>query len=282
MGIDRKRDPYAVVWRLPLLIWQFLFFVVPLGFMFIMSFWVVKNYRMVPDFSFVNWTKILSWPIFWNAYGYTLGLAVASTIITSLLAFPASYGLSFKVSDSARRWAIFLLIIPFFTSYLVRVYAWQVVLGGSGVINALLGSVGIEPITMLNTPFGTIIGYLTLTLPLIVILQTISLSSIDKTLIEAAHNLGCGRLRTVYAVILPAAKVGLIVAALFCFILSCGDFVSPYALGGSKPPTRAIMIIDSTKSGQQWPRAAVIAVMMILTLLGVAFAAIGTAYRRRG
>ena len=123
---------------------------------------------------------------------------------------------------------------------------------------------------------------MTLTLPLIVILQTISLSSIDKTLIEAAHNLGCGRLRTVYAVIMPAAKVGLIVAALFCFILSFGDFVSPYYLGGSKPPTLSIMIIDSTKSGQQWPRAAVIAVMMILTLLAVAFAAIGAAYRRRG
>lgn len=282
MSTDGRRDLYAVVWRLPLLIWQFLFFVVPLGFMFVMSFWVVRNYRMEPDFSFANWAKILNWSIFWNAYGFTLGLAVASTILTSLLAFPASYGLSFKVSESTRRWAIFLLIIPFFTSYLVRVYAWQVVLGGNGIINAILGTVGIAPLTMLNTPIGTLVGYLTLTLPLIVILQVISLSSIDKTLIEAAHNLGCGRLRTIYAVILPAAKVGMIVAALFCFILSFGDFVSPYYLGGSKPPTLSIMIIDSTKSGQQWPRAAVIAVMMILTLLGVAFAAIGTAYRRRG
>lgn len=282
MSTDGRRDLYAVVWRLPLLIWQFLFFVVPLGFMFIMSFWVVRNYRMEPDFSFANWAKILNWGIFWNAYGFTLGLAVASTILTSLLAFPASYGLSFKVSETTRRWAIFLLIIPFFTSYLVRVYAWQVVLGGNGIINAILGTVGIAPLTMLNTPIGTLVGYLTLTLPLIVILQTISLSSIDKTLIEAAHNLGCGRMRTIYAVILPAAKVGMIVAALFCLILSFGDFVSPYYLGGSKPPTLSIMIIDSTKSGQQWPRAAVIAVMMILTLLGVAFAAIGTAYRRRG
>lgn len=282
MGAERQGGAYAIVWRLPLLIWQFLFFIVPLGFMVVMSFWVVRNYRMVPDVSLSNWQKILGWGIFWNAYGYTLALALAATVITSLLAFPASFGLAFKVSDAARRWAIFLLIIPFFTSYLVRIYAWQVVLGGSGVINALLGQAGIPPVTMLNTPVGTLIGYLTLTLPLIVILQTISLSSIDKTLIEAAHNLGCGRFRTVHAVIIPAAKVGLIVAALFCFILSFGDFVSPYYLGGSKPPTLSIMIIDSTKSGQQWPRAAVIAVMMILTLLGVAFAAIGTAYRRRG
>lgn len=282
MGPDRRSDAYAIVWRLPLLIWQFLFFIVPLGFMVVMSFWMVRNYRMVPDFSFANWQRILGWEVFWSAYGFTLWLAVAATVITSVLAFPASFGLAFKVSDSARRWAIFLLIIPFFTSYLVRVYAWQVVIGGNGVINTMLGWVGIGPLAMLNTPVGTIIGYLTLTLPLIVILQTISLASIDKTLIEAAHNLGCGRLRTVYTVIMPAAKVGLIVAALFCFILSFGDFVSPYYLGGSKPPTLSIMIIDSTKSGQQWPRAAVIAVMMIVTLLAVAFAAIATAYRRRG
>jgi spermidine/putrescine transport system permease protein len=282
MAAAKQRDLYAWFWRAPLLVWQVLFFVVPLGFMFVMSFWLVKNYRMMPAFAFDNWSKMLGWNIFWSSYGYTFGLAVLATLIASILAFPASYGLAFKLNDTARRWALFLLIIPFFTSYLVRVYAWQVVLAGNGVISAFLGWFGLGPVTLLNTPTGTIIGYLTLSFPLVVILQTISLASIDKTLIEAAHNLGCGRLRTIYAVIIPAAKVGLIVAALFCFILSFGDFVSPYYLGGSKPPTLSIMIVDSTKSGQQWPRAAVIAVVMILTLLTVAFAAVTAAYRRRG
>lgn len=282
MTPGRRIDIYAAVWRLPLLIWQFLFFIVPLGFMVVMSFWLVRNYRMTPAASFDNWAKILQWGIFWKAYGYTMGLAIASTVLASLLAFPASYGLAFKVNDTARRWAIFLLVIPFFTSYLVRVYAWQVVLGGNGVINAALNWIGLPSLALLNTPVATLVGYLTLAFPLVVILQTISLSSIDKTLIEAAHNLGCGRLRTVFAVIIPAAKVGLIVAALFCFILSFGDFVSPYYLGGSKPPTLSIMIIDQTKSGQQWPRAAVIAVVMIVSLLAIAFAAVGAAYRRKG
>lgn len=282
-GSERtSRDFYALVWRLPLIVWQVLFFVVPLGFMIVMSFWLVRNYRMVPSFAFDNWAKMLTWGIFWDAYGRTFGLAAAGTVLASLLAFPASYGLAYKVSDSARRWAIFFLVIPFFTSYLVRIYAWQVVLAGNGIINAALGWIGLGPYTMLNTPFGTIVGYLTLTLPLVIILQTFSLSSIDKRLIEAAHNLGCGRFRTVHAVIVPAAKVGLMVAALFCFILSFGDFVSPYYLGGSKPPTLSIMIIDSAKSGQQWPRAAVIAVVMIATLLTIAFGALGAAYRRRG
>ena len=113
------------------------------------------------------------------------------------------------------------------------------------------------------------------------VLQLISLSNVDRNLIEAAHNLGCGRLRTVFSVIIPLAKIGIIIAALFCFILSFGDFVSPYYLGGSKPPTLSILIIDTTKSGQQWPRAAVIAVTMIVTLFAIMFTAVATAYRKR-
>jgi spermidine/putrescine transport system permease protein len=279
--VARKWDAYAWFWRLPLLVWQILFFVVPLAFMFVMSFWLVKNYRMTPAFAFDNWNKILSWNIFWNAYGYTLALAVAATVLASILAFPASYGLAFKLSDSARRWALFFLIIPFFTSYLVRIYAWQVVLAGNGIISAFLAWFGLGPVSLLNSPTGTIIGYLTLSFPLVVILQTISLASIDKTLIEAGQNMGCSPFRSIFSVIIPAAKVGLIVAALFCFILSFGDFVSPYYLGGSKPPTLSIMIVDSTKSGQQWPRAAVIACIMILSLLAVAFAAVRAAYKKR-
>ena len=171
--------------------------------------------------------------------------------------------------------------MPFFTSYLVRIFSWYVVLAEAGPLNAVIGFIGLGPYTMLNTAFGTVVGYMTLTLPLVVILQTFSLSNIDKRCIEAAQNLGCGIMRMIPEVILPMAKTGLIVAALFCFILSFGDFVSPYYLGGSKPPTLPILIIDTTKSGQQWPRAAVVAVMMMLTLFSVAFGAILYAYRKR-
>ena len=122
---------------------------------------------------------------------------------------------------------------------------------------------------------------MTLTLPLVVVLQTFALANIDRNLVQAAFNLGCSPFRAIYRVIIPLAKTGLIVAALFCFILSFGDFVSPYYLGGSKPPTLPILIIDTTKSGQQWPRAAVVAVMMMITLITIAFAAISLAYRKR-
>ena len=276
-----RTDVYKYVWRLPLILWQGLFFVVPLLLMVAMSFWLVRNYRMTPDFIFDNWERMLTRGYVWNAYEVTFLRATVAAALASLIAFPASFALAFRVSETTRRWAIFFLIVPFFTSYLVRVYAWQVLLAESGPINAVLGFAGLGPFTMLNSGFGAMVGYMTLVLPLVVILQTFSLAAIDKNLIEAAANLGAGAAQRLFKVIIPAAKVGLILGAVFAFILSFGDFVSPFYLGGSKPPTLSILIIDTTKSGQQWPRAAVVAVMMIVTLFVVAFAAVGAAYGRR-
>jgi len=277
-----KRLPvYPYVWRLPLLVWQGLFFVGPLLLMGAISFWLVRNYRMEPDFVFRNWERMLGRDYFWEAYLVTFWRATLAAGLASLIAFPASFALAFRASATVRRWVVFILIVPFFTSYLVRIYAWQVLLAESGLLNAILGLVGIGPFTMLNTGFGAMVGYLTLVLPLVVILQTFSLAAVDRSLIEAARNLGATPRATLFKVIVPAAKVGLILGFVFAFILSFGDFVSPFYLGGSNPPTLSILIVDTTKSGQQWPRAAVVAVMMILTLFVVAFAAVAAAYRRK-
>lgn len=275
-----KIDVYAMTWRLPIIVWQGLFFVGPIAFMIAMSFFLVQNYRMTEAFEVVNWTRMLTRGFFWDSYWHTLWMASLSTFCAMLIAFPAAFALAFKVSESTRRLAIFLLIIPFFTSYLVRTFSWFVILAENGVVNAMLGWIGLGPFTMLNTSFGTLVGYMTLTLPLVVILQTVAMANIDRTLVEAARNLGCTPFGTVWRVILPLAKTGMIVAAIFCFILSFGDFVAPFYLGGSQEPTLPILIIDTTKSGQQWPRAAVVAIMMMLTLFAVAFAGIALAYRK--
>lgn len=282
MSVTRRFDPYALFWRLPLLIWQGAFFVIPLIFMAAMSFWLVKNYRMEPAFVFDNWGRMLGRGAFWDAYWITLWRAALAGVIASAVAFPASLFLAFRMTEGGRRFALLCLIVPFFTSFLVRAYAWQVILAESGPVNAALGGLGLGPYTMLNSGFGTMVGYLTLVLPLVVIFQTWSLAAIDKSLIEAAGNLGASAWRTLLSVILPAAKTGLVLGALFAFIMTFGDFVSPFYLGGSKPPTLTILIIDTTKSGQQWPRAAVVAIMMILTLFAVATAAVKAAYGRRG
>jgi spermidine/putrescine transport system permease protein len=278
---DRQSRLFKNALRLPIVVWQGLFFAAPLFFLVAMSFFIVRNYRMTEAFEMKNWLKMMSRDYFWDSYGLTIGLATLSTLVVMTVAFPAAYTLAFRVSENTRRWAVFLLIIPFFTSYLVRIFSWYVILAESGVINAMLGYIGVGPFIMLNTKFGTIVGYMTLTLPLVIILQTFALANIDRTLVEAAHNLGCRPWRTVIRVVLPLARTGFIIAAVFCFILSFGDFVSPYYLGGSKPPTLPILIIDTVKSGQQWPRAAVVAVVMMVTLFIVAFGGIAAAYRRR-
>ena len=277
----RHLSLYGLTFSLPLLIWQLVFFVFPLCFLVALSFWTVRNFAMRPDFDTVNWVTMYGRKVFWQAYATTFALAAAASVLTSALAFPCSYAIAFKMSDRARRWAVFLMVIPFFTSYLVRVYSWQIFLSDAGILNVLFGWVGLGPYGMLNTVGATMIGYLTLSFPLVVLLQLFSLVFIDRTLIEAAHNLRCGRLRTVFAVIVPSARVGLVIAALFCFILSFGDFVSPVYLGGGDPTTLSILITDTTKSGQQWPRAAVIALTMIGTLMVVAVLSVRFAYKGR-
>ena len=272
---------FGLCFSMPILIWQLIFFVFPLAFLVAISFWLVRNFRMVPTFEWQNWSYMLSRGFFWDAYVHTLAMAAGATVLVSLVAFPCAYTIAFKFRESAKQLLVLLLVTPFFTSYLVRTYSWQVFLSDNGIFNAALGLLGLEPFAMLNTAFGTYIGYFTLCLPLVVLLQLLSLMYIDRSLIEAAHNLGCGRLRTVLLVVVPSARIGIVVAVLFCFILTFGDFVSPLYLGGGQPPTLSTLITDTTKSGQQWPRAAVIATMMIVTLLIAAFGAVRFAYRRR-
>ena len=277
-GRGVRPDGYALFWGLPLAVWQGVFFLAPLAFLVVMTFWSVKNFRLEPAFDTVNWVKMWSKGYVVDTYLRTLGYGALAAVVSSLLAFPAAYALAFKVSPATRRLGVFLLITPFFTSYVVRVYSWQAVISDNGLVNTVFGILGFGPVEMLNTLFGTVIGYLTLCLPLVILLQLFSLANVDRSLIEAAHNLGCGRIRTIFLVIVPSAKVGLILAATFTFILCFGDFVSPVSLGGSKPPTLSILIVDTVKQGNHWPRAAVIAVTMVATLIAVAFTALYFAY----
>ncbi|MEM9778421.1 MAG: ABC transporter permease [Pseudomonadota bacterium] len=281
----RKRkavDVFAMFWAAPSLIWQSCFFAAPLLLLVAMSFWVVKSYRLTPDFVLKNWERMFTRDYFWSGYFYTFQISLLVAVLASLIAFPVAYYLAFRARPGVQRLAIFLLITPFFTSYLVRIYSWKIVLSSEGVINFMLGWVGIAPLTLLNNAFGATVGYLTLCLPLTIMIQYFALSNIDRSLIGAAHNLGCNPLRTTLTVTIPAAKVGLILAATFAFILSFGDYVSPAYLGGGKPPTMSILIVDQTKSGNHWPRAAVVAVTMVVTLIIVLFAALFAAYGRPG
>ncbi len=271
---------FALFWPAPAGSWQTAFFIAPLCLLIAITFWKVANFQLSADFTTANWVSMFSAGYFWDAFLYTLYLAAVTTVLISVIAFPCAYALAFKVSPATRRLGIFFLLTPFFTSYIVRVYSWQVILSNDGILNSGFAVVGLGPFDMLNNSFSTIVGFFTLAFPLVILLQLFSLSNIDRTIIEAAHNLRCGRVMTIFLIIIPAARVGLTLAACFAFLLSFGEYLSPSLLGGSRPPTLSILLVDTVKSGNHWPKASVIAITMIVTLTLILFAAVKFAYHK--
>lgn len=275
-----KFKPFTAWHILPPLLWQAVFFLAPLLFLIVLTFWSVQSFRLQPDFTLDNWLKVYRQAYFWRSFGNTALFAMCGSLLTGIVAFPVAYHIAFRISPQARRFAVMALITPFFTSYLVRIYSWQVYLGDNGILNQLFASFGWPSLPMLNTVFGTFVGYLTLCLPLTILLQIFGFLQVPRELMRAAHNLGCGPLRVVFEVVIPGARAGLTLSALFSFILIFGDFASPIYLGGATSQTLSILITDIVKAGQQWPRAAVVAVTMSATLLMIALAAVLFAYRK--
>ena len=269
---------FALTWGLPLLAWQAVFFLAPLVFLILMSFWIVRNYQLRADYTTSNWTEIFTTDYFWTGYQRTLWYALIAAVVAVALAFPFAYALAFKFGASGRRFALFLLITPFFTSYLVRTYSWQTILADNGLVNNLLRRIGLGEADLLHTLLATQIGYMTLVFPLVTLLLLASLVNVDRNLVEAANNLGAGRLRTVFTVVVPAARVGIVFGWAFAFILAFGDFVAPALLGGGNPPTLSILIIDTVKSASNWPQASVIALSMVVTLMVIMFASFRLAF----
>lgn len=273
---------FPVACGAPLVLWQGAFYVAPFLFMVALSLWTVESFRLTPALSPESWISMFSRGFFWQAYGYSLMAAGIAALVVSVLAFPCAYVLALRVSLRSRIFGACLLVTPFFSSYLVRAQTWRTMLGDQGVVNEVLGYIGLGPFAMVDTLLGTIVGYLALVFPLVLILQLISLAFVDRRLIEAAYNLGCGGLRVIFSVVIPSARIGLVLAAAFAFVLSFGDFVSPSRLGGGSPPTMSLLLVDQLRGGFQWPRAAVIAVVMVLTLLLAVSAAFLLAYRTGG
>ncbi len=246
--------------------------------MVVMTFWSVANYQLTPDLSLKNWQNIFGAYYFWDAFARSAIGAALAALVASVAAFPCAYFLGLHVQPRLRLLGACLIMAPFFTSFLVRSYTWRTMLGDEGVVNDTLGLIGLGPLQMTNNLFGSVIGYLTLVMPLVLLLQLFSISAVDRRLIEAGRNLGCGPVAVIFRVIIPAARNGIVLAAAFAFVLSFGDLISPQVLGGSNPPTLSILIVNQVRGGLQWPRASVIAVTMVITLLAVVSAAMALAY----
>jgi ABC-type spermidine/putrescine transport system permease subunit I len=263
----RSASPAALPLLLgaPVLAWQLVFFAAPLVFLVVVTFWTVRSFRLEPDFSFDNWSRILTSTPFQRALIYTAEISVVCAVLTVAIALPAAYTIAFRLAPRLRDLALTALIVPVFSSYMLRIYAWQIVLSPGGVVNSVLGPFTGE-LPLLGGQFSLQVGLLTLTLPVATIILAFAFSGIDRTLVEAAENLGCRRARVVWHVLLPSIRTAIILAGSTAFLLAFGDYISPLFMTGSRPPTLSILIVDTVKSGSQWPRASVIGVSMLAIL----------------
>ncbi|THK34357.1 ABC transporter permease [Ensifer sp. MPMI2T] len=255
-----------VILGAPVVFWQAVFFAAPLVFLVVITSWRVRSFKLEPAFVLDNWEKVLNSGPFQKALVYTLEVSALSAILTLAFALPAAYTIAFRLSPRLRELAIAVLVVPVFSSYLLRIYAWQIVLSPGGIINSLTRWLFDLELQLLGGQFSLQVGLLTLTLPVAVLILVLALSGVDRTLLEAAANLGCRRARVVWHVLLPSIRGAVLLAGSTAFLMSFGDYISPVFLTGSKPPTLSILIVDTVKSGSQWPRASAIGVSMLVIL----------------
>jgi spermidine/putrescine transport system permease protein len=263
-GLAPKAIPLAL--GIPVVAWQTVFFLAPLVFLVVITFWQVRSFRLEPAFVLDNWTRVLNSTAFQRALQYTLGVAVQTTVLAMVISFPVAHLIAFRMSPRLRAATLAWLVVPIFSSYLLRIYAWQIVLSPDGIVNSLIAGLGLAKLPMLGGAFSLQVGLLTLTLPVTILILAMAMMGVDRTLLEAAQNLGGTSAKAILFVLMPAIRPALILAASSAFLLAFGDYVSPVFLTGSKPPTLAILVVDTVKSGSQWPRASAIGVSMLAVL----------------
>ena len=216
-----------------------------------------------PGFTFDNYLNL---PARGKAFYNTLTLAPLGTLITAIVAFPMAYFLAVKVSP---RWRVTLLILvmaPFWTSQLLRYYAWIMLLGAKG-IPSWLAYVGIADVRLINTQTAVLIGAVYGFLPLMVPPIYVSLEKLDKRLLEASADLGATPIRTFLQVTLPLALPGVAMGSMLVFILLMGDYILPQYLGGGKVFFIGNALVDLFLHSRNWAFGAAVAVTLVLIML---------------
>jgi len=268
---ERYRDRPGV-WLLPIAGWQLMFYAVPLLYVVGMSFWRMKDFRLVQEWTLENYQSILAESMYYKAYLTSLGLSLGSVALTVLLAYPLAYCLAFVVAPKYRSILLVAIIAPFWTNYLVRAYSWQTILSGAGVLNHFLTSTGLvkEPLDILFTPNATVIGLVHYLLAIMTLNLYTTLENIDPKLIEASQDLGANRIQTFFRVTLPLSSGGLVSGGMFIFVLAFADFISPSVLGGQTQRVFPQLIVDAVQWSVDWPKASAFAVIMVATIMIIA------------
>jgi putrescine transport system permease protein len=206
--------------------------------------------------------------LYLDALLYSLKVAAVSTVFCLLLAYPMSYGIA-RASPSWRNTLLLLVVLPFWTSFLVRVYAWIGLLRNNGLINNILMGLGIidEPIVMMQTDFAMYVGIVYSYLPFMILPLYSNLEKHDITLLEAATDLGATPARAFLRITLPLSMPGIIAGSMLVFIPALGEFVIPRLLGGTDSLMIGRVLWDEFFTARSWPRASAVAVLLLLVLV---------------
>ena len=262
----RKKPRKDALMLLPLYIFTIVFVLGPLVYMVVLSFlqraetWGVTN-----EVTLKNYLNILE-PVYLNTFKESFKLAIISTVLIILIGYPFGYFMA-KLTANWKKWVMMLLMIPFWTSSLIRLYGWIIIFRANGVLDKILMALGIteEPLKLLYTYPAVVVGMIYALLPFMIFVVYSSAEKMDWTLVEAARDLGASRIRAFLTVTLKMTLPGLLSGIILTFVPSMGLFFIADILGGNKVVLVGSLIQDQLMKAHNWPFAAALAV--VLTLL---------------
>ncbi len=263
-------------------LWLLMFFLAPFLIVLKISFSEVliarppysALFEMVDDtylqlrLNLENYLLLLEDDLYWKAYLSSIRIAAISTLITLLVGYPIAYAMA----RAPRQWRLTLLmavILPFWTSFLIRVYAWIGILKKEGLMNLFLMKIGLieQPLTLLNTDIAVFIGIVYSYLPFMVLPLYANLEKMDESLLEAASDLGCKPLKAFWKITLPLSIPGIVAGCFLVFIPAVGEFVIPDLLGGSDTLMIGKTLWAEFFNNRDWPLSSAVAVLLLLLLI---------------
>jgi spermidine/putrescine transport system permease protein len=273
---DRERrkwrgPKYALA--LPSIIWYSLFFVIPIAFIVVYSFGTKDATRLLPvdlgKLTTGNYSEVFD-DTFFKTFKSTLRISVIATLMCLVIGLPVAYFAAFKVSEKWRAIILALVVVPSFTSFLIRTVAWRIPLAPKGEFSRWLmdiGLIGDKGIQLLETQTAVQIAIVYNYLGFMILPLFVAFDRIDSRMREASKDLGAGRVTTFFAITLPLAGPGIAAGVLLTFIPMCGDYVTATVLGGAKGNMIGSMIASQFSQAQNWPLGSAMAVLMIGAVL---------------
>ena len=269
-----KVGAFALV--LPGVAWLALFFLVPLVVIFVVSLGTRDasgNNVVLDHLGFQNYADATR-PEYLPAFANSVRYAFVTTVLALGLGYPIAYWIS-RYGGRRKVLLLILVMLPFWTSYLIRTYAWMIILRDNGVLNGILRAVGLidEPIALLNTDISVILGMTYGFLPFAILPLFVSIDRLDQNLVQAARDLYASGRAAFLHVTLPLTMPGVIAAAILTFIPAMGDYVTPDLLGGAQTTTAAKLVQVLFTTGNDWPYGSALAfILMVITLAGTLLA----------